>query len=147
LVEASIYTIILPSGNPPHTPEANVFQPRNQSEPAPFPTGDFVPPNKENTMADVSVDKNINAQIEELRNQVSKLSSELASKIDVASERADEALSSAKATVSSVTDQARSEGRNVIKAAKENPTATSSVLLTTALLGVFAGILIGRLSN
>ncbi|HEY0124818.1 MAG TPA: hypothetical protein VGC14_24245 [Rhizobium sp.] len=98
-------------------------------------------------MADVSLDKDINAQIEELRNQISKLSSELAGRIDVASERADEALSSAKAKVSAVTDQARSEGRNVIKAAKENPTATGSVLVTTALLGLFAGILIGKLSN
>ncbi|MEZ2219766.1 hypothetical protein [Rhizobium sp. RCC_161_2] len=98
-------------------------------------------------MADISVDRDINAQIEDLRNQVSKLSSQLADRIDVAAERADEALSSAKAKVSSVTDQARSEGKNVIKAAKENPTATGSVLVTTALLGVFAGILIGRLSN
>lgn len=98
-------------------------------------------------MADITLDKDINAQIEELRNQIGKLSADLASRIDVASERADEALSSAKTRVSNVADQARTEGRNVVQAAKENPTATSSILMATALLGLFAGLLIGKLAD
>jgi len=98
-------------------------------------------------MADITLDKDINAQIEELRSQIDRLSSDLAKRIDSASERADEALSSAKAKVSNIADQARTEGRNVVQAAKENPTATSSILVATALLGLFAGLVIGKLTD
>ncbi|MBN8952350.1 MULTISPECIES: hypothetical protein [unclassified Rhizobium] len=98
-------------------------------------------------MADASLDKDINAQIDELRSQIDKLSTELAKRIDSASERADEALSSARTKVASIADHARSEGRNVVQAARENPTATGSVLVVTALLGVFAGLLLGKLSD
>ncbi|MFT4003650.1 MAG: hypothetical protein QM684_25750 [Rhizobium sp.] len=98
-------------------------------------------------MADVSVDKDINAQLEELRNQISKLSADLGKRLDAASSRADEAISSAKTTVSDIADQARYEGRNVVQAARDNPTATSSILLGTALLGFFAGLVVGKLSD
>lgn len=98
-------------------------------------------------MADITLDKDINAQIEELRNQIGKLSTDLANRIGDASERTDEALSSAKTKISNVADQARTEGRNVVKAAKENPATTSSILVATALLGLFAGLLIGRLAD
>ncbi|KAA1178837.1 hypothetical protein FP026_20505 [Rhizobium tropici] len=98
-------------------------------------------------MADVSLDKDINAQIDELRRQINKLSTVLTNKIDTASDRADEALYSSKAKVASIADHARSEGRNVVRAARENPTATSSVLIATALLGVLTGLLLGKLSN
>lgn len=98
-------------------------------------------------MADTTLDKDINAQIEELRSQIDRLSSDLAKRIDSASERADEALSSAKAKVSNIADQARTEGRNVVQAAKENPTATSSILVATALLGLFAGLVLGKLTD
>ena len=98
-------------------------------------------------MADVSLDKDINAQINELRSQIDKLSTELARRIDSASDRADEALSSARGKVASIADHARLEGRNVVQAARENPTATSSVLIVTALLGLFTGLLLGRLSD
>ncbi|AYG66583.1 MULTISPECIES: hypothetical protein [unclassified Rhizobium] len=98
-------------------------------------------------MADVSLDKDINAQIDELRKQINKLSTVLIKRIDAASDRADEALYSSKAKVASIADHARSEGRNVAQAARENPTATSSILIATALLGVFAGLLLGKLSN
>jgi ElaB/YqjD/DUF883 family membrane-anchored ribosome-binding protein len=106
-----------------------------------------LPAIKENIMADVSLDKDINAQINELRSQIDKLSTELARRIDSASDRADEALSSARGKVASIADHARSEGRNVVQAARENPTATSSVLIVTALLGLFTGLLLGRLSD
>lgn len=98
-------------------------------------------------MADISLDKDINAQIDELRSQIDRLSTDLAKRIDSASNRADEALFSAKGKVASIADHARSEGRNVVQATKENPTATSSVLIVTALLGLFTGLLLGRLSD
>ncbi|NLS15617.1 hypothetical protein HGP16_03475 [Rhizobium sp. P40RR-XXII] len=98
-------------------------------------------------MADVSLDKDINAQIDELRKQINKLSTVLTKRIDTASDRADEALYSSKVKVARIADQARSESRNVVRAAKENPTATSSILIATALLGVFTGLLLGKLSN
>ncbi|MBB3285981.1 MULTISPECIES: hypothetical protein [Rhizobium] len=98
-------------------------------------------------MADVSLDKDINAQIDELRRQISKLSTVLKTKIDTATDRADETLYSSKAKAASIADQARSEGRNVVQAARENPTATSSILIATALLGVLTGLLLGKLSN
>lgn len=98
-------------------------------------------------MADIQLNKDVNVQIEELRSQLDKLSTDLAGRIDLASERADEALSSAKAKVSDVADKARREGRNVVQAARENPTATSSVLFATALVGFFAGVVVGKLSD
>ncbi|MDK4701306.1 hypothetical protein PH562_03590 [Rhizobium sp. CNPSo 4062] len=98
-------------------------------------------------MADVALDKDINAQLNELRSQIDKLSTELARRIDSAADRADEALSSTRGKVATIADHARSEGRNVVQVAKENPTATSSVLIVTALLGLFTGLLLGRLSD
>ncbi|MBB6483612.1 hypothetical protein [Rhizobium lusitanum] len=98
-------------------------------------------------MADMKLDQDINAQIEELRNQIGKLSADLVKRIDSASERADEALSSTKAKVTHIADHARAEGRNVVQAARENPTATSSILVATALLGLFAGLVIGKLTD
>lgn len=98
-------------------------------------------------MADIAPDKDINAQIDELRNQIDKLSTDLARRIDTASEHADEALSFAKTKVSAVANQAREEGRNVVRTAKENPTATSSILLGTALVGFVAGLLVSRLND
>jgi ElaB/YqjD/DUF883 family membrane-anchored ribosome-binding protein len=95
----------------------------------------------------VSTEKDINAQIDELRSQIDRLSADLGRRINSASDRADEALSSAKGKVGTIADQARSEGRNVVQAAKENPTATSSVLIVTALLGLLTGLLLGRLSD
>ncbi|GAC1040735.1 hypothetical protein [Rhizobium sp. No.120] len=98
-------------------------------------------------MAGVTLDKDIKAQIDELRSQIDRLSTDLAKRIDSASDRTDEALSSAKVKVATIADHARSEGRNVVQVARENPTATSSVLLVTALLGFFTGLLLGRLSD
>ncbi|MGV1794551.1 hypothetical protein GR212_25225 [Rhizobium lusitanum] len=98
-------------------------------------------------MADTTLDKDINAQIEELRSQIGDLSAQLSGRIEAASQGANEMLSSAKAKASHVSDQARTEGRNLVRAAKENPAATSSIFVGGVLLGLFAGFLIGRLSE
>ncbi|MCL7998223.1 hypothetical protein M8994_08220 [Brucella sp. 21LCYQ03] len=89
----------------------------------------------ENTVAD---------QISELRSQLSNLSSQLADRLGTASDKADNALSSASSAFDDVAANARYHGERVLQAARENPGAATATLATVGVIGVLAGIMLGR---
>lgn len=89
----------------------------------------------ENTVAD---------QISELRSQLSSLSSQLADRLGTATDKADNALSSASSAFDDVATNARYHGERVLQAARENPGAATATLATVGIIGVLAGMMLGR---
>jgi len=86
----------------------------------------------------------IASQIGELRSQLSTLSAELAEKLGTATGKADDALASASSAFDDVAASARFHGSRALNAAKENPGAASTALATIGIVGLLAGIFLGR---
>lgn len=83
-------------------------------------------------------------QISELRSQLSSLSSQLADRLGTATDKADNALSSASSVIEDVASNARHQGERVLQAARENPGTATATLAAVGILGVLAGMILGR---
>jgi ElaB/YqjD/DUF883 family membrane-anchored ribosome-binding protein len=86
----------------------------------------------------------VSAQIGELRHQLSHLSSQLAERLNTASSTADSALSSASSAFEDAASSARYHGQCVLNTARDNPPSATAVLATVGVIGVVAGLLLGR---
>lgn len=83
-------------------------------------------------------------QISELRSQLGALSADLSARLGNTTEKADDALVSASSAFDDVATNARYHGARALSAARENPAAASTALATIGIVGLLAGILLGR---
>lgn len=86
----------------------------------------------------------IASQISELRNQLGALSADIAARLGNATNKADDTLASASSAFEEVATNARYHGSRALSAARENPAAASTALATIGIVGLIAGILVGR---
>lgn len=83
-------------------------------------------------------------QISERRNQLSRLSSQLADRLSSATDKGENALSSASSAFEDLVSNARYDGERVLEAARENAGAATATLATIGFIGLFAGMMLGR---
>lgn len=92
-------------------------------------------------------DNSLQTQLRELQAQVAALTESLAEQGDAAAsrvrKRTSAAMRDASRTAEEVVDYARSEAESVAGIVREHPAATSTALLTAALVGGLLGYLIG----
>ncbi len=98
-------------------------------------------------MANVEDDvrANLEKQISDLKEEVSKISKSLASRASDAMDDAGNAFDEGKGHARQVVRQVRDQAHVVADAARENPATAATVISTVGLLGLAAGLVLGSM--
>ncbi|MBL0371060.1 hypothetical protein JJB09_03380 [Rhizobium sp. KVB221] len=85
----------------------------------------------------------VDEQLAQLRAQVATLTKALSSRARDAAEQAGDTADTARGRIGTAVASARQQGHNVVEAARENPGAATSALLSAGLIGLAIGYLLG----
>jgi len=97
-------------------------------------------------MADAvkDIQANYEEQLSELKSELARISKEVSSRATDALESVDEVYKAGKKQARHVTNQISEQSHAAYNMARENPVATSSIVLSAGLIGLAAGILLAK---